>query len=123
MIRIHAFAAERPPAEMAAAVASVPYDVVSTAEAREKARGNEASFLHVVRPEIDLPNDTDPYSDAVYDRARANLEQFRNEGLLHADDHPGIYLYRLTWQLVPRVSHPPCASCLRQPRHELVGSG
>lgn len=98
MIRIHPFAAERPPADKASSVASVPYDVVSTAEARTKAEGNEESFLHVVRPEIDLPNDVDPYSDAVYDRARANLERFRQEGLLQSDDQPGIYLYRLTWR-------------------------
>lgn len=98
MIRIHPFAAERPPADKAARVASVPYDVVSTAEARTQAKGNPDSFLHVVRPEIDLSNDADPYSDAVYDRARENLERFRQEGLLRTEEEPGIYLYRLTWR-------------------------
>lgn len=98
MIRIHPFRAELPPSDQAARVASVPYDVVSTEEARGLAEGNEASFLHVVRPEIDLDPGVDPYGDAVYDRARTNLEDFRERGLLTADEEPGLYLYRLTWQ-------------------------
>ncbi|MCH2144314.1 MAG: DUF1015 family protein [Phycisphaerales bacterium] len=98
MIRIHPFPAEIPPAEHAARVASVPYDVVSTQEARELAEGNEASFLHVVRPEIDLAEGVDPYCDAVYGRAASNLEAFRQQGLLNADEAPGIYLYKLTWR-------------------------
>jgi len=98
MIRIHPLTAERPPAEAASRVASVPYDVVSTAEARQLAEGRQDSFLHVVRPEIDLPEGTDPYSDAVYEMARENLERFRRDGLLQMEDEPSLYLYRLTWK-------------------------
>ena len=98
MIHIHPFPAELPRAEKASRVASVPYDVVSTAEARALAEGNEDSFLHVVRPEIDLGTEADPYGDAVYELARTNLEAFREQGLLQADKSPGIYLYKLTWR-------------------------
>ena len=96
MIRIHPLAAERPPANIAMRVASVPYDVVSSEEARAQASGKPESFLHVVRPEIDLPPETDPYSDAVYEQGKINLDRFRETGLLGEDDSPGIYLYRLT---------------------------
>ena len=98
MITIHAFSAERPPTDRAERIASVPYDVISTDEARVLADGNSESFLHVIRPEIDLENDIDPYSDQVYDMARSNLDRFRKEGLLEKDEQPGIYLYRLGWQ-------------------------
>jgi uncharacterized protein (DUF1015 family) len=98
MIHIHPFPAEIPGEEKAPRVASVPYDVVSTAEARLLAEGNEDSFLHVVRPEIGLGPDADPYGDAVYELARTNLESFRSRGLLDADRDSSIYLYRLTWR-------------------------
>ena len=98
MIHIHPFPAEMPSEEKASRVASVPYDVVSTAEARVLAKGNDDSFLHVVRPEIDLEADADPYGDAVYELARTNLESFRSRGLLTADTASSIYLYRLTWR-------------------------
>jgi uncharacterized protein (DUF1015 family) len=68
MATIRAFRAERPPKDKAADVSAVPYDVVSTAEARELVAGNPLSFLHVSRPEIDLPDGTDIYSDAVYQK-------------------------------------------------------
>ena len=95
MITIHAFPAERPPTDRAAAIASVPYDVISTNEAKELAEGNSQSFLHVIRPEIDLEPGINPYSDQVYEMARTNLDRFREEGLLLEDEQPGIYLYRL----------------------------
>lgn len=98
MIRIHPLAAERPPAELAMRVASVPYDVVSTEEARTLVREKPESFLHVVRPEIDLPPETDPYSEIVYEKGRDNLQRFRDTGLLQMDEEPAIYLYRITWQ-------------------------
>ena len=98
MIRIYPFQAEIPPTDDARDVASVPYDVVSTPEARALAEGNPKSFLHVVRPEIELDPDTDPYSDQVYALAHANLDRFRADGLLTEDATPGIYLYKLTWR-------------------------
>src|ERR1700687_3899 len=71
---IRPFNALRPQAERAAQVAAVPYDVVNTEEARALAAGNPWSFLHVSRPEIDLPDGTPIYSDQVYAKAAANFE-------------------------------------------------
>lgn len=94
MIRIHPFAALRPPAEHAAEVASDPYDVISTEEARERAAGKPRSFLHVVRSEIDLPVDTDCHAAEVYERADRNLRQMIAAGSLVRDPAPRLYLYR-----------------------------
>jgi uncharacterized protein (DUF1015 family) len=73
----------------------VPYDVVSTAEARALASGNALSFLHVSRAEIDLPEGTDPYADAVYAKAAANFEKLKREAPLSLEDAPALYVYRL----------------------------
>lgn len=89
------FRALRPGAGVAARVSSVPYDVVSTAEARRAAESEPLSFLRVTRSEIELPDGADPYSAAVYDRARANLERLRREAPLETDPEPGLYVYRL----------------------------
>jgi uncharacterized protein (DUF1015 family) len=75
-------------------VASLPYDVVSTDEARELAGDNPLSMLHVVRAEIDLPPDTDPYSDAVYARAVENFRRLQSEGHLVRERSPCVYVYR-----------------------------
>ena len=95
MALIHPFRALRPTPENAAAVSSVPYDVVSTEEARELAAGNPLSFLHVSRSEIDLPSHADPYSDAVYAKARANFDALRKNAPLVVEGEPSLYLYRL----------------------------
>jgi len=92
---IRSFRALRPPPERAKQVASVPYDVVSTAEARALAADNPLSFLHVSRPEIDLPDGTDPYSDQVYRKALDNYDRLTKECPLETEDVPSIYLYRL----------------------------
>jgi uncharacterized protein (DUF1015 family) len=73
----------------------VPYDVVSTAEARSLAAGNPLSFLHVSRPEIDLPPGTDPYADAVYAKAVENFCTLKKAAPLVVDDAPSLYVYRL----------------------------
>jgi uncharacterized protein (DUF1015 family) len=91
---IRSFQALRPLAERVKQVASVPYDVVSTTEARALAAHNPLSFLHVSRPEIDLPDGTAPYSDQVYRKALANYEQLKQECPLEIEDVPSIYLYR-----------------------------
>jgi len=91
---IRSFKAVRPLAVQAKQVASVPYDVVSTAEARALAAGNPMSFLHVSRPEIDLPEGIDPYSDQVYRKALENYERLVKECPLETEDVPSIYLYR-----------------------------
>jgi uncharacterized protein (DUF1015 family) len=95
MASIHPFRALRPTPANAAAVSSVPYDVVSTEEARQLAGNNPLSFLHVTRSEIDLPPGTDPYSPAVYERARENFRTLRERAPLEFDMEPSLYLYRL----------------------------
>lgn len=95
MASIHPFRALRPAPAAAPAVSSVPYDVVSTDEARQLASGNPLSFLHVTRSEIDLPGDTDPYSPRVYEKAAENFQALRARAPLEYDAAPSLYLYRL----------------------------
>jgi uncharacterized protein (DUF1015 family) len=92
---IRPFRALRPVTERAQSVASVPYDVVNTEEARALADGNPLSFLHVSRPEIDLPAGTDIYSDAVYRKAVENFEKLIATCPLEKESEPSLYLYRL----------------------------
>jgi len=95
MATIRPFHALRPVAEHAAEVAAVPYDVVNTEEARRLASGNPFSFLHVSRPEIDLPDDTPIYGDEVYAQAAANFQRLKTECPLQPEETPSLYLYRL----------------------------
>jgi len=92
---IYPFRALRPPADKVKEVAAVPYDVVNTEEAREMAAGNPLSFLHVSRPEIDLPEGTDIYSDAVYEKGAENFRRLVSDGVLEEEAEPSLYLYRL----------------------------
>ncbi len=98
MARIRPFPSARPPRKLAARVASVPYDVVDTREARTLAAGNPLSFLHVCRPEIDLPEDVDIHSDAVYAKGRENLDAFYANGTLESDPVPRLLVYRQSWR-------------------------
>jgi uncharacterized protein (DUF1015 family) len=97
-MRLQALRALRPPPTEAARVAAPPYDTLSTAEARALAAPNPLSFLHVSRSEVDLPDGTDPYSDIVYESARAYFEKLRREGHLQPDPEPAIYLYEQHWR-------------------------
>ncbi|MGE4488123.1 MAG: DUF1015 domain-containing protein [Kiritimatiellales bacterium] len=92
-MKINPFKAWRPAADKAGEIASVPYDVVDTKQARILANGNPLSFLHVVRSEIDLPDGTDPYSDAVYAKAVENFNALKQGCALIREDQPCIYLY------------------------------
>jgi len=92
-MRFKPFAAWRPRPDLAARVASPPYDVVNREEAAHLAEGNPVSFLHVGRSDIDLPADTDPYDDRVYQAARDSLDRFMRAGVLVQDAAPTIYLY------------------------------
>jgi uncharacterized protein (DUF1015 family) len=92
---IRPFSALRPEANRAGDVASVPYDVVNTEEARAQAGSNALSFLHVSRPEIDLPDGTDILSDVVYRQALTNFEKLIKECPLVTEETPSLYLYRL----------------------------
>ena len=93
-MNIRPFSAVRPAPGKAAAVAAVPYDVVDTAEARALAKDNPASFLHVSRPEIDMPDGTDCSSPAAYAQARKALDALRQSGTLVQDGTPRFYVYR-----------------------------
>uniref|UniRef100_UPI0025E2ADAC DUF1015 domain-containing protein n=1 Tax=Thiocapsa sp. TaxID=2024551 RepID=UPI0025E2ADAC len=93
---IKPFAALRPARAHAADVAAPPYDVMNAAEARRLVEGRPWSFLHISRPEVDLPEGIDPYSPPVYAKACENLERMLGEGVLVRDPAPGYYLYRLT---------------------------
>jgi uncharacterized protein (DUF1015 family) len=93
MATLKPFRALRPPAELAARVASPPYDVVSTREARALAKGNPDSYLRVSRPEIDLPEGTNEHADAVYAKGAENLAELRRRGVLRRDPEPRLYVY------------------------------
>src|SRR5690606_7781472 len=95
MAILHPFAATRPTAESAKDVSSVPYDVVSVAEARALARGNPRSFLHVVRPEINFDGDIDEHDDRVYAAGAEQLRRFVAADYTVTDPEPGLYIYRL----------------------------
>ena len=95
MASIQPFRALRPAPAAAASASSVPYDVVSTDEARALAAGRPSSFLHISRPEIDLAPGTSPYSDEAYARGAANLAALVDEGVLVRDAEPSYYVYRM----------------------------
>ena len=84
------FRALRPPAELTAEIAAVPYDVMDSKEARALAAGKQRSYLHVTRPEIDLPEDTDLHDDVVYAKAAENFCRFLEQGWLLEDARPGL---------------------------------
>ena len=93
-MRLNPFRALRPPPEIAAQVACVPYDVVNREEAASLAAGNPRSFLHVARPDIDLPASTDPYDASVYAQGRTALDGFLRDGTLVRDADSTVYVYR-----------------------------
>ncbi len=96
MATIRPFMGIRPQAEYAEAVAALPYDVMNSEEAREMVKGKPYSFLHIDKAEVDLPQDTDIYSDAVYAKAKENLEDMIAQGVFMQDLLPNLYIYRLT---------------------------
>ena len=97
-MKIKPFNGLRPKPEAAAKIASPPYDVVNTEEAKAYSAGNPLSFLHVVRAEIDLPEGTDLYSSQVYKKAGENLRKLIKEEYLVKDQRPCYYIYRLTME-------------------------
>jgi uncharacterized protein (DUF1015 family) len=94
MATVEAFRALRPKPELAARICELPYDVMSSEEARELAKDNPFSFLHVSKPEIDLPKETDLYSPAVYAKGKENFQRLISQGALVQDAQPAFYLYR-----------------------------
>jgi uncharacterized protein (DUF1015 family) len=110
MADLRPFAAFRPRPDLAARVASPPYDVVSSSEARGLAEGNPFSFLHVARPEIDLPESVDEHDDVVYAKGRENLEAFISEGTLKQDESARFYVYAQTMGAHTQTGIVACAS-------------
>lgn len=98
MANIKPFRALRPQPEQASEVASRPYDVLNSEEARMEAKDHPNSFLHITKPEIDLPPDTDVHSAGVYEKAKENLQDFMRRGILHTEEKPCYYIYRLIMQ-------------------------
>jgi uncharacterized protein (DUF1015 family) len=95
MINITPFKALRPDATLARQVASRPYDVLNSREAKVEAQGNPASFLHITKSEIDLPEDIDIHSQEVYDKAKENLDAFISRNILFRENKECYYIYRL----------------------------
>ncbi len=96
MATIRPFMAIRPAANYAKDVAALPYDVMNSEEAREMVQDKPWSFLHIDKAEVDLPVGTDIYSDAVYQKAKENLENMIGHGVMGQDLLPNLYIYRLT---------------------------
>jgi uncharacterized protein (DUF1015 family) len=93
---IRPFTALRPAPDRAAEVIAPPYDVLSSAEARDRVAGRPWSFLHISKPEIDLPADTDVHAPEVYAKGAASLRHMRDAGVLGRDPAPCFYVYRIT---------------------------
>lgn len=93
MVTVRAFKGVRPAKEMAEKVASFPYDVLNSQEARELTKGDPYSFLHVVKPEIDLPEDINLYDEKVYQKAKENFYKMIEEKILIQDENPYLYIY------------------------------
>ena len=111
MARIEPFRGVRPRRELAPLVAAPPYDVLSSEEARELAAGNPYSFLHVGKPEIDLPPGTDLYADAVYAKGKENYDRFLREGVIAPDPTRNFYVYKQVWGEHVQVGLVAAASC------------
>ena len=95
MAVIKPFNALRPQQQLSQQVASRPYDVLNSEEARAEATGNPFSFLHITKSEIDLPPGIDIHSQDVYDKAKENLNQFIGNGIVFEEEHPCYYIYKL----------------------------
>src|SRR6185437_2690369 len=96
MISVSPFKALRPEPQFARQIASRPYDVLSTKEAKVEAEGNPFSFLHITRSEIDLPAKIDVHSKEVYEKAKENLDAFISRPILFSESKPCYYIYKLT---------------------------
>jgi len=96
MAIVKPFKGIRPPKDLVTQVASRPYDVLSSDEAREEAHGNEKSLYHIIKPEIDFPAGTDEHSQPVYDKAVENFKKFQEKGWIKQDDKEMYYVYAQT---------------------------
>ena len=111
MATLKPFAALRPKPELAAQICELPYDVMSSDEARQMAAGNPLSFLHVSKPEIDLPPATDVHAPEVYAKGKENFQKLITQGALKQDAQPSYYLYRQIMGQHAQVGLVAVASC------------
>src|SRR5262245_57846360 len=111
MATIRPFPALRPQPELAAQICELPYDVMSSEEARQIASGNSLSFLHVSKPEIDLPPGSDIYAPEVYAKGRESFTRLISQGALRQDAQPSFYLYRQIMCKHAQVGLVAAASC------------
>jgi uncharacterized protein (DUF1015 family) len=111
MVHIQPFRGVRPRRDLAGLVAAPPYDVLTSEEARELAAGNPYSFLHVGKPEIDLPPGTDLYADEVYAKGKENFDRFLRDGVLAQDKTRDFYVYKQIWGDHVQVGLVAAASC------------
>ena len=112
MAILKSFKGFRPLKKYAAGIASRPYDVLNSAEARVEVEGNPLSFLHVVKPEVDFPAGTDIYSEQVYRKGKENLEGMIRDGIFFQDQHPCLYVYAQTMNGKTQFGLVGCASIL-----------
>ena len=119
MITITPFKALRPEAQLAKAVASKPYDVLSSREAKIEAQGNPNSFLHITKSEIDLPETTDVHSMEVYMKAKENLQAFMSRKILFRESKPCYYVYKLTMNGKSQTGLV-CGSAVDDYEHDLI---
>lgn len=110
MAVLKAFKGLRPPKEIIEQLASRPYDVLNSEEARIEAKGNPYSLLHIIKPEIDLAKDIDHYSPEVYNKANENFELFKKEGWLRPDEQEYLYIYAQTMNGKTQYGIVGCAS-------------
>lgn len=110
MANVKPFKAIRPLSRYAARVASLPYDVMNTAEARKMAKENSNSFLHVSRAEIDLPKNTDEHSAEVYAKAAENFKNMIAHGVLAQDEEDCLYIYGQEWKGRKQIGIVACSS-------------
>lgn len=98
MAKVKPFRGVRPPKELVEEVASRPYDVLNSEEARAEAAGNPKSLYHIIKPEIDFPAGTDEHDERVYEKAVENFGKFQAQGWLHQDAEPHYYIYAQTME-------------------------
>jgi uncharacterized protein (DUF1015 family) len=110
MAVLKAFRGFRPVKKLAARIASRPYDVLNSDEARTEVKGNPYSFLHVVKPEVDLPPGTDLYADVVYEKGKANLDKMMTDGIFFRDEGSFLYVYAQTMEGRTQYGLVGCAS-------------
>lgn len=119
MAIIKPFKAWRPKSEAVKEVSSVPYDVISSQEASQLAEGKPNSFLHVIRPEIDLPEHIDIHDEEVYEKGKENLNKLLSSDHFFQDEHDALYIYRLNWNGKSKTGIFACVS-VKDYDHEII---